>query len=52
MRLNPKDENNTKDVGSIAGWGTTIPHVTWRNQKKKDEKYWNSYTLLTRYVLY
>ena len=28
MRLNPKDENNTKDVGSIAGWGTTIPHVT------------------------
>lgn len=27
MRLNPKDENNTKDVDSIAGWGTTIPHT-------------------------
>ena len=41
-----------KGPGLIPGWGTTIPHVTWRNQKKKDEKYWNSYTLLTRYVLY
>jgi len=29
---------NTKDPGSISGWGTKIPHAMWQGKKKKKKK--------------
>ena len=36
--------SNARDVGSIPGWGTKIPHTLWpKSQNIKQKQYYNKF---------